>query len=322
MHITNFHFYNPKNNLYSEPVKGLHYYELGYRFAFTGIEKDNEINGDGNMYATAFRELDTRLVTWWSIDPLTEQYPSHSPYNYTEGNPIVYTDRTGKGKESTHTDKEGKVVAVYDDGDNGVYKHDDLSNFKPETQSLAKFGKGVSKMGETVTPLSFADFEAYQKDGTVKVGLGAKIDFNSNWATEKVYSILKSNPTAGEYALKARGGKEWDIKSKTPNGSYYYGSLLFGKYASARDAGNFAAGAVAQISSVPNGIIDYGFGTYNQSGNNVGKSLLKIATDVLLIPVAPQYGIPSVINTIVNGEDKLSKAGIEAGKAYIKSLKK
>jgi hypothetical protein len=211
---------------------------------------------------------------------------------------------------------------VYNDGDNGVYKHDDLSNFKPETQSLAKFGKGVKKMGETLTPFSFADFAAYEKDGTVKPALGAKIDFKSNWATEKVYSILKTNPTAGRYALKARGGHDWDIKTKTPNGNIYFGSLLFGKYASARDAGNFTAGAVAQISTVPNGILDYGFGTYNQSGNKVGLSLLKITSDILITIAVPPIGTSSIMNTIINGEDKLSKAGIEAGKEFILNLKK
>jgi len=42
-----------------------------------------------------------------------------------------------------------------------------------------------------------------------------------------------------EYAGKAGSNGNWDLKSNTSNGS-----KLFGKYASPRDAGNFAAGTV------------------------------------------------------------------------------
>ena len=50
-----------------------------------------------------------------------EQNPqSWNLYTYTRNNPTNYTDPDGK---STHTDRDGKVVAVYDDGDLGVYRH-------------------------------------------------------------------------------------------------------------------------------------------------------------------------------------------------------
>ena len=40
------------------------------------MEKDDEIIGSGNMYTTEFRENDTRLGRWWSVDPLASDYPA------------------------------------------------------------------------------------------------------------------------------------------------------------------------------------------------------------------------------------------------------
>ena len=43
MHLTNFHFYNNKNYLHSNPVKGLQGYDVGYGFSFNGKENDDEV---------------------------------------------------------------------------------------------------------------------------------------------------------------------------------------------------------------------------------------------------------------------------------------
>ena len=282
-----------------------------------------------NMYDYGARNYDPALGRWMNIDPLSEWYQDTSPYVYCHNNPINRIDPTGMS-DSTHTDENGNVVAVYNDGDLGVYKHD--GNKAQATKSVevnyssTNTSAGGKKMGESLTPLGFADFDAYGKDGTVKAAEGAKIDFNSTWATDKVSEILGANPTLAEYAIKARGGHDWDIKSDTPNGNIYYGSNLFGSYASARDAGNFAAGAVAQMSIMPNGFSDYGFGTYNLSGNSVWGSIKSVASDLMQLaspmPGASQIGATSMIFKANFGEHPLSRAGIEAGKSFGKLLQK
>ncbi len=176
-------------------------------------------------------------------------------------------------------------------------------------------------IGETWTVLGFADFEKYEESNgkIIEPGEKAKIDFYSFRATKQVSAILSSDPTLFEYALKARSKKDWDVKAHAPEGNVYYGSLLYGKYASARDAGNFAAGAVAQKSFVPNIIIDYGYGTYNLSGNSVRKSLLMITVDGVTYLYNPILGMGIMYYRAKYGENVLSRSGIEAGKMYIKN---
>jgi hypothetical protein len=80
----------------------------------------------------------------------------------------------------------------------------------------------------------------------------------------------------GYYAANARSSNskkeyKYDIKyqAKKIHGSIYYGSLLYGDvYASARDAGNFAAGMIQDRSIVPNFLSSMGFGAYQQGELN------------------------------------------------------
>jgi len=66
-----------------------------YRYGFNGLEKDDEIKGRGNSYTTEFRQYDTRLGRWTSLDPLMAKFPHTSPYVAFANNPIYYTDPYG-----------------------------------------------------------------------------------------------------------------------------------------------------------------------------------------------------------------------------------
>jgi len=93
-----------------------------YRFGFNGVEKSPEISEGHNT--TFFREMNTRIARWWSNDPIVHE--NMSPYNMMDNNPIAGSDALGSNTESTHLDKDGNVVAAYNDGDNGVYRHNSL----------------------------------------------------------------------------------------------------------------------------------------------------------------------------------------------------
>jgi RHS repeat-associated protein len=69
----------------------------GYRFGFNGMEMDDEIAGRGNSYTTFFRQYDSRIGKWWSIDPRVKEYPWSSPYVTNGNNPILRIDPRGDG---------------------------------------------------------------------------------------------------------------------------------------------------------------------------------------------------------------------------------
>ncbi len=93
MHLTNFHFYNPKNYLYNKTVKGLQGYGIGYRFHFNGQEKDDEVSGAGNTMTAEFWEYDSRLGRRWNIDNVVKHW--ESGYATFSNNPIFFVDPYG-----------------------------------------------------------------------------------------------------------------------------------------------------------------------------------------------------------------------------------
>ncbi len=79
-----------------------------YRYAFNGMELDNEVSGNGNSYTTEFRQYDPRLGRWKSLDPLMHQFPWMSPYVAFDNNPVYYTDPFGLSSESGGGDKPSR----------------------------------------------------------------------------------------------------------------------------------------------------------------------------------------------------------------------
>ena len=68
-----------------------------YRIGFNGMEKDNEVSGNGNSYTSEFRQYDPRLGRWKSTDPLAKKYSSLTTYGYVYNSPIVILDMLGLG---------------------------------------------------------------------------------------------------------------------------------------------------------------------------------------------------------------------------------
>jgi RHS repeat-associated protein len=81
---------------YGMVMPGRHTESTDYRYAYNGMEQDNEIKGDGNSYTTEFRQYDPRLGRWLSLDPLVDDFPDMSPYCAFDNNPIYYQDALGE----------------------------------------------------------------------------------------------------------------------------------------------------------------------------------------------------------------------------------
>jgi RHS repeat-associated protein len=77
-------------------MEGRHGYDgKKTNYGFQGQEMDDEIKGEGNSYTTEFRQYDTRLGRWLSLDPLAMKYADISPYASYINNPILFEDKNG-----------------------------------------------------------------------------------------------------------------------------------------------------------------------------------------------------------------------------------
>ena len=168
-----------------------HYYPFGSLFASTSVQpykyngKELDNKKGLNWYDYGARHYDAALGRWFVVDPLAEKYYVTSAYGYCLNNPVKYVDPTGCAA-STHTDSLGTVVAVYNDGDLGVYKHNSdksgTQQLLAENYSSTNTSANGEKMGET-----------YEWNSFVNPGTGdpiGKINFGSTKAAQEVFKHM------------------------------------------------------------------------------------------------------------------------------------
>ncbi len=63
------------------------------------MEQEDEMLTGG--YDTPFRKYNAKIGRWLSNDPLVVEYPSHSPYNAFNGNPIYFKDPSGAASDGS-----------------------------------------------------------------------------------------------------------------------------------------------------------------------------------------------------------------------------
>ncbi len=94
---------------YSEVITANDYYSFGsqmpgrqyklnansYRYGFNGKENDNDVKGDGNQQDYGMRIYDPRLGRFLSVDPISDEYPQLTPYQFASNRPIDGIDRDG-----------------------------------------------------------------------------------------------------------------------------------------------------------------------------------------------------------------------------------
>lgn len=225
------------------------------------------------------------------------------------------TDPDG-GDPSTHTDQDGNIVQINNDGDLGIYKHDNASLKGWDGKStLSKTGPGVSWMGNSLNLWSFADWDAlkannfnYQTFDQLPFVKGADIDFDSYWASD----ILKgriTNCTSFWFGYIWGGTGKYNVKTNNPDngqdGSWYFGSQMYSRlYVSAREVGNIMAGmAVAKNNVSPDNAM-LGFGALNQANNSKWGGIAQLIAN---------ENIHQLDGMIFYGEDLLSGMMISYG---------
>jgi len=249
-----------------------------YRYGFNTQEQDDEVYGIGNLNTAMFWEYDTRLGRRWNVDPINTALESN--YAVFTNNPIFMIDLFGN-KASTHTDEDGNVIAVYADGDKGVYKHKANADGGTPTKANidVRHEKSTSangeNMGETLFIDEFENPQTGEPQGQIIFGESQQwqplIDWGYNHAVNQDLSITM-NESKRKGVLDIKENKAW-----APDGPMT-GRLLNGNYCTARSAGNYLAGL--------NGVT----GTFQ--GQHVG------ATTYMKLAGAYQQGKLNYINII------------------------
>lgn len=100
-----------------------------YRFGFNGKENDNEVKGNGNQQDYGMRIYDTRLSRFLSVDPIANEYPELTPYQFASNSPIENIDLDGLEKLSVHPDQK----SIYGSDYTGFIQNadDDLRQSEP-----------------------------------------------------------------------------------------------------------------------------------------------------------------------------------------------
>ncbi len=131
-----------------------------YRYGFNGMEKDNELNGEGNSLDFGARIYDSRLGRWLSVDPLARLRESLSPFNFCSNNPILRVDPTG-ALDGDYYDKDSKYLGKDGIDDNKVYKLKD--NYKPN------YDNNNVNWGGTLNEKHYTELRTKSNDlGTIK----------------------------------------------------------------------------------------------------------------------------------------------------------
>ncbi len=113
-----------------------------YRYGFQGQEMDNEVKGEGNSANFTFRMHDPRVGRFFTVDPLTKQYPFYSPYQFS-GNRVI-----------SHRELEGgeELISIIPDSDGSSF----FSSVVGDEIEVLALTRGLETLGEKATASSYA----------------------------------------------------------------------------------------------------------------------------------------------------------------------
>ena len=157
-----------------------------YRFGFNGKEKDSDGEwGNSAHYDYGFRIYDPSIARFLSVDPLTADYPSWSPYPFGMNRPIDGIDLDGlEWRNSTNNEINSYNEDNYTAEQQGVYKTGDGGFFTWVGEEQWQLGDGtitnetphpsqVSKkitFDEKIVPIPDSDvpYRHFKNDGKIK----------------------------------------------------------------------------------------------------------------------------------------------------------
>ena len=155
-------------------------------YTFSAKERDSET---GLSYFGA-RYYSSDVSIWLSVDPMSDKYPSLSPYVYCADNPVKLVDPNGEDY-TNFEDENGKLLEHIEDGSNAVFK----LNRSPIVKN-AKTGKFVKNNDAY---FAFSRYDQSQ-NGVDEVNVQSVIDYAQTY-TRKTFTA-DGKTTYCNYAAK------------------------------------------------------------------------------------------------------------------------
>jgi len=171
-----------------------HYYPFGmllpnrhenageYRYEFNGMEKDDEVSGEGNSYTAEYWQYDSRLGRRWNVDPIVKHH--ESPYATFANNPIWFIDPSGA--DTSFVNKGARDLALdLINPDSKNYNEKFASNFqkmvddKETVYSFEKWDKAQTEKKENgMLSITFGEFIGQGKNdkGQNLVNIGFSLE--------------------------------------------------------------------------------------------------------------------------------------------------
>ena len=281
--------------------KNTNYGQFSSPYRFNGKELDPET---GNYYYGA-RYYNPVWGIWLGVDPLAGEASDLTPYRYGFNNPITYIDPNGLF-ESTHTDEDGNVLAVYEDGDNGVYRHSGKGAEAEKSVKLNYHKNNTSAGGEKMGETDHWDEFVNPENGSVMTQ--TRIQFEKSWdGIIRKMKIQAKGMDLSEVMLESLPNGDFDIKAKYAN----VGAKLNGKYASSRSAGNYSAGQNASIASFGIEGVQISFNAFQRMAGALHKGGIWGLTQNIIY--GKTYG-PAPFYGELPYQYRMSKAGWESTK--------
>jgi RHS repeat-associated protein len=133
--------------------------EFDSRYKFTAKELDNETS---YTYFGA-RYYDSELSVWLSVDPMSDKYPSLSPYCYTADNPVVLVDPNGTRINPIYDKETSEFLGTDDRGLQGeaiIMNKEDFKQGMSHEEAMSK--------GKTLDNMSFDEALEFANNGKFK----------------------------------------------------------------------------------------------------------------------------------------------------------
>ena len=140
-----------------------------YRYGFNGMEKDDEVKGEGNSINFGARIHDPRVGRWLSKDPKWKLFANISPYTYSSNNPVYYKDKAGEviepATDKSKTSFNNAVLKVFGEGE--VANMLTITGDKLEGISMEDYQRGIESLNDVDQRAAFRGLVLAANDETV-----------------------------------------------------------------------------------------------------------------------------------------------------------